>query len=491
MENTVINGTIIQIINGVGAMLIEYKEQLMNAAGYLPKEEYESFLRAIDFADHAHQGQKRATGEPYITHPYSVCKILLDYKADVTTLISSLLHDVAEDTHYSIEDIEQRFGQEVSRIVDGLTKFDKGLIKKEEYSASNFEKLLSAAAQDIRVAIVKIADRLHNIRTLAVKKVEKQVPYANETLVFFSPLAKRLGLIQMQKELEEFSFQYVNPAKYKGVVKLLNNHSILFNEFFNSFKEKVENNTQSEIQMLISWYAKPMYESYSLLQEGSALSDINTIEVLTNSTLNCYTALGIIHGLFKPVENQFQDNIAIKKSLFVSNLTTMVSINGIQVKVEIKNGTNETSKQPGVFTLLKSGLSSAEIQKFSTQLFKDSISNVKCIANTPNEFYDLISFELLQNDITVFTPKMDTVALPEGSTALDFAFSLNPEIAKNMSSVKVNGQQKPLNAILNDMDIVEIKVENEPMVQEDWLNHAHTSKAQKEIGALFFDLKEN
>lgn len=456
MEYTVINGTIIQNIIGEGAMIKEYKEQLMNAAGYLPKEEYESFLRGIDFAEHAHQGQKRATGEPYITHPYSVCKILLDYKADVTTLISSLLHDVAEDTHFSSEDIEQRFGQEVSRIVDGLTKFEKGLVKKEEYSASNFEKLLSASAQDIRVAIVKIADRLHNIRTLSVKKVEKQVPYANETLVFFSPLAGRLGLFQMQKELEELSFQYVNPAKYKGVSKLLNNYSILFNEIFNSFREKVENNTQSELQMLISWYAKPIYESYSLLQEGSALADLYTIEVMTNSTLNCYTALGIIHRLFKPADHHFQDNIAIKRSLFVSNLTTNVCINGIQVKVEIKNGTAETSNLPGIFSLFNSDLSSAEIQKFSTKLFNDSISNVKSIANTPNEFYDLISFELLQKDITVFTPKMDAVPMPEGSTALDFAFSLDPDLAKNMSSVKVNGQQKPLSTVLKDMDIVEI-----------------------------------
>ncbi|MEH7884278.1 HD domain-containing protein [Bacillus sp. JJ1609] len=468
----------------VGAMEKNIKGQLQNDAAYLTEEEYEIFLQAIDFAEHAHQDQKRATGEPYIIHPFIVCKILLDYKADVTTLNSSLLHDVAEDTLFSILDIEKRFGLDVSTIVDGLTKFEKGLVKEEEYDAINFEKLLAASANDIRVVIVKIADRLHNMRTLAVKKVEKQVPYANESLVFFSPLAERLGLYMMQKELEELSFQYVNPAKYKGVKKLLNNYSNLFTEVFESFSEKIKTTAEPDLQLQLDWYDTPIYKAYSLLQEGASLSDLYIIEVITDSTPNCYPILGILHGLFEPLDNQFHDNIAINKSFFHKHLTTKVFIKDIEVRIEIKTKSIKQQNQTGIFGLLNCELSKDETQKMSTKLLKDSISNVKSVSNNPIEFFDLISYELLQKEIIVFTPKMDVVALPEGSTALDFAFHLNPQLAKKMSSVKVNGKQKPLSIILKDKDIVGIDIENRLMVKKEWLNHAHTSKTRKEIVGL-------
>nr|WP_259548243.1 HD domain-containing protein [Heyndrickxia oleronia] len=180
-------------------MVNALKEGLIKKSNYLVMSEIELLEEAVDFADKAHLGQKRATGEPYITHPIAVCEILLEYNADITSLISALLHDVVEDTHVSITEIEQKFGKQVSNIVEGLTKVEKGKLKKEEYSAINTEKLLSASVKDIRVAVIKIADRLHNMRTLAVKRVEKKVPYANETLIFFSPLAERLGLYKLQK----------------------------------------------------------------------------------------------------------------------------------------------------------------------------------------------------------------------------------------------------------------------------------------------------
>jgi GTP diphosphokinase / guanosine-3',5'-bis(diphosphate) 3'-diphosphatase len=462
-------------------MINNLKEQLLHAAAYLGKDEFESFKTAIEFAEQAHSGQKRATGEPYIIHPYIVCKILMNYQADVTTLVSSLLHDVAEDTHYSITDIESRFGAQVAAIVNGLTKLEKGVLEKEEYSASNFEKLLTASADDIRVAIVKIADRLHNMRTLQVKKAEKQVPYSNETLVFFSPLAERLGLFEIQKELEELSFSYLNPKKYQGVRQLLDNYRLIFAQLLEQSSEKIKAAASPDIPLEIGSLDAPIYKSYSLLQDGAPLSDIFTVEVVTDQPLQCYTALGVIHSLFQPVERKFQDHLAVKKGLFSAGLATKVLIEDREVKIEIKPKGVKKTQQYGVFSLLKRGLSEVEVQQLSREVLRDSIDSVKSISGDPVEFYNLISFELLQRDITVFTPRMDAIALPDGSTAIDFAFHLNPQLARKMSGVKINGERASLSTLLKDMDIVEIQPGKEDWVGEDWFNHAHTSKSQQEI----------
>lgn len=480
MKFALLDGKIMQISIGEDAMINDLKEELKDAAAYLDTNELELFNQAIDFAELAHSGQKRATGEPYVIHPYIVSKILLDYKADATTLISSLLHDVAEDTHYSITDIETRFGTSVAAIVDGLTKLDKGWLEKDAYSASNFEKLLSASAADIRVAIVKIADRLHNMRTLDVKKTEKQVPYSNETLVFFSPLAQRLGLVDIQKELEELSFYYLNPQKYKGVRKLLNNYRLIFTQLFKLSSEKIKA-ASTEMELNTDWHEVPVYKSYSLLQEGAPLSDLFTIEIITEDELQCYTVLGGIHSLFEPLKDQFRDHIAIKKGLFDRGLVTKVYIEQIEVRFEVKSKEIKNTRQLGIFSLLKSGMPEEDIQQLSRSLLRDSIQSVKSITNDPVEFYNLISFELLQRDITVFTPKMDAVSLPEGSSAIDYAFHLNSQLAKKMTGVKINGKQVSYHTLLKDMDIIEIQTGIEDVVDEDWFNHAHTSRSQMEI----------
>ncbi|WP_228485617.1 HD domain-containing protein [Thermaerobacillus caldiproteolyticus] len=218
------------------------KERILKKSNYLSESHIELLKRAISFAEEAHQGQKRATGEPYFIHPLTVCEILIDYRADIISLVSALLHDVVEDTNTSLSDIERNFGPQVSLIVDGLTKITRGNLQKDEYNAINFEKLLTASEQDIRVAIIKIADRLHNMRTLAVKKVEKKVPYANETLILFSPLAKKLGLLKIQDELEDLGFSYLNPPKYKKMKKLINSYTNVFIKLFHECKENLESN---------------------------------------------------------------------------------------------------------------------------------------------------------------------------------------------------------------------------------------------------------
>lgn len=464
-------------------MINALKERLIQRSNYLSLNEIELLVQAINFADNAHHGQKRATGEPYITHPLAVCEILLEYKADVTSLISALLHDVVEDTHTPIHEIELKFGEQVSSIVEGLTKVEKGQLEKEEYTAINTEKLLSASVNDIRIAVIKIADRLHNMRTLSVKKIEKKIPYANETIIFFVPLAERLGLYRMQKELEELSFCYLNPPKSRTVQKLINDYAVKFEDIFIKCFDEVKKESNSLI-LDLEWNREPLYRSYCLLLEEHALSDLFSIKVITNAPFLCYTVLGIIHRLYTPIEHQLIDNIAIVKSPFLKQLKTKVQIDNIEVNFIIQSKCDKKLNDNGVFELLKGDLSSSEITTLSNDLIGDSIHTVKSISNTPIEFYDLIAFELLQRIITVYTPKMDVVSLPKGSTIIDFAFSLNSQLAFSMSAARVNGQNKPVQTVLNDMDIVEILTTNNYMVKSDWLNYAQTSKAIKEINEL-------
>ncbi|MCH1626721.1 HD domain-containing protein [Ferdinandcohnia quinoae] len=467
-------------------MVDKMVDSLLEKVNYLKKEQIEQLREAISFAIKAHHGQRRATGEPYIIHPFTVCEILTDYNADVVTLISALLHDVVEDTNYTIVDIIRNFGSQVALIVEGLTKVDKGTYQKEEYNAINVKKLLTASIEDVRVAIIKIADRLHNMRTLSVKKIEQKVAYANETLSFFSPLAERLGLFKMQVELEELGFGYLNPTKYQKINKLINNYQNLFIEKFRIFIDEMKVGIDTP-PIELEWGKVPIYKSYSLLQEGSPFSDLFTIKVITDSSIDCYTVLGRIHTAYKPIDQQFQDNLAIEKNIFSNHLSTKVLVNDVEVRFNILTKDNLKNNQLGVFSLIHDNLTSGEIKSLSMGILKDSIEAVKLISKDPIEFYDLISYELLQKEITVFTPKLDAVLLPEGSTIIDFAFNFNPSLAKRMIHVRVNNEIKPLNTVLNDLDIVEIITVDNDTVSLVWLNYAQTAKACKEINGLIIN----
>jgi GTP diphosphokinase / guanosine-3',5'-bis(diphosphate) 3'-diphosphatase len=460
-------------------VIYDLKETLLKKATYLLNIEINQLENAIEYSIEAHEGQKRKSGEPYVTHPLTVCEILADNKADIVTLISGLLHDVVEDTEITLQQISDNFGVEVAFIVDGLTKIKKNpSIHKEEYEAINFEKLLVAAEKDIRVAIVKIADRLHNMRTLAVKKVEKRIPYSNETLIFFAPLCERLGLFKIQQEIEELGFHYLHPKSYENVKKKVENYFPIFQSAFNQFKNKLEK--KSSIPYKVYWQQQPVYKVYSLLQEGHPFSDIFSIKVITTERMDCYSMLGIVHQLFPVRENQFEDNIAIEKNVFSKYLKTMVDIEGIEVHIHIQSEELEARSLEGIFHDIKA----SSLKGISSKILKDSIQAAKTLTDNPIEFYDLISYELFQKEITVYTPTMDVISLPEGSTAVDFGFALKPEIAKKMSHVKVNGNQESIHIELKDLDIVEIISGDELAVNTIWLNYAITAKALKEINEL-------
>lgn len=275
----------------------------------------------------------------------------------------------------------------------------------------------------------------------------------------------------------------MNPPKSNTVQKLINKYAAKFADLFLNCSAEIQRVGGSLI-IGLDWGKEPLYRSYCLLLEEHALSDLFSIKVITNSPLNCYTALGIIHNLYTPIENQLMDNIAIAKSPFLKQLKTKVHIDNIEVNFIIQSEYDKKLNDTGVFALLKDDLTSSEITTLSRDLLGDAIHTVKSISNSSIEFYDLIAFELLQRVITVYTPKMDVVSLPRGSTIIDFAFTLNPQLAKCMSAALVNGKLKPIHHVLNDMEIVEILSINKEMVRADWLVHAQTSKAIKAINDL-------
>lgn len=458
-------------------MINEVKKVLIQTCDYLSDVEISKLIQAMEFAEHAHSGQTRATGEAYFIHPLEVCLILSEYQADLTSLVCALLHDVVEDTDVPLSEIEQRFGKQIAFIVDGLTKFEKGTIEKEEYSAINKEKLLSTSIIDIRIAIIKLADRLHNMRTLAIKRIEKKIPYANETLLFFSPLAEKIGLYKLQEELEDLAFSYLNSPRYIQFKKVMEDYKKGYSTTFDKFIQKVNVNNSSNIIIRIDFRNPPLFKSYNLISEGQHLPNLFTVHVTTKTSLSCYTALGIIHSIFEPVPDQFIDQIAIEKHLFLKYLKTKVKINNQIIHVIIQDEKTHEFYENGIFN----NLQESDMQNLSEKLLGTSIYSVKSIAHSSIAFCELISFELFQKEIIVFTPKMDVIKLPANSNIIDFAYALNPPLASKMTFAKVNGEVQSLQTALQDMDIVEIHTKNKQTANAKWLHYVQTSNAIKEI----------
>lgn len=461
----------------MGLLINIVKDAIIRKCHYLTAAELTQLLSAMTFSEKAHQGQTRVTGEPYIIHPLEVCLMLSDYQADLTSLISALLHDVVEDTDVSLDEIKEYFGPHVSFIVDGLTKFEKGSYEKEEYRAINTEKLLSTAILDIRVAIIKLADRLHNMRTLAVKRIEKKIPYANETLLFFSPLAEKIGLFKWQEELEDLGFSYLNPSRYSQYKKVMDEFTLIFSNIFYKFTDDLHlKNADNDIDH-IEWRKPPLYKSNILTSEGQVFLNFHTIQVTTKTTFKCYSVLGIIHSLYEHVPHKLVDNIAIEMHPFMKYLETWIKINQHTIRVVIHDEATNNFYKRGVFEYLDE----PNIQHLSESLLGKSIHFIQTIAPNSIAFCDLISFELFQKEITVFTTNLDSITLPRNSNIIDFAYAVNPSLANRMAFAKINGEVTSLQTILQDMDIVEIHENNKIMVTSKWLIGVKTAKAIKEI----------
>ncbi|PNV80566.1 MAG: (p)ppGpp synthetase [Dictyoglomus turgidum] len=460
------------------------------------KEKYssENLKRAFIFAENAHKGQLRKSGEPYITHPVEVAKILMNLGMEETVVIAGLLHDVLEDTNVTKEEIEKEFGKDVLSLVEAITKLEKlSFYPTEAYRAQNLRKMFIAMAKDIRVIIIKLADRLHNMQTLQYHEEEKQKRIAKETLEIYAPLAHRLGVWDIKWRLEDLAFRYLEPEKYHYVAKKVAETRKEREKFIEKAIEIIkEELKKAGINAEVTGRAKHLYSIYQkMLRRGIEIEemyDLLGVRVIVNSEKECYEVLGIIHNLWKPVPGRFKDYIANKKSNNYQSLhTTVIAMDGKPLEVQIRTWEMHRIAEYGIAA---HWLYKEEIKKPDS--FEEKLSWLRQLLEwqkeltDDQEFLESIKSDLFEREIYVFTPKGDVIALPQGSTPIDFAYAIHTEVGHRCRGAKVNGRIVPLNYILQNGDIVEIitsKEEGKP--SRDWLNIVKTTQAKNKIKQYF------
>jgi GTP pyrophosphokinase len=446
--------------------------------------------KAYEFAKRKHQGQFRKSGEPYFSHPAEVAYILAELKMDVPTIVAGLLHDTLEDTDTTYQELEEEFGREVAFIVKGVTKLEGySFQSKEEKEAESFRNLLISLAEDIRVLIVKLADRLHNMRTLHHMKRESQLRNAKETLTIYAPLANRLGMYRVKNELEDLSLKYLDPDAYYEIERKVRERKKKLLPYLEGIIETVRKELKRNgIDGQIQWRIKHIYGIYrKMVTKGipfEEVYDVAGIRVITDSVANCYQVLGIIHHIWTPVPGRIKDYIAVPKpNMYQSLHTTVVGPKGQFIEFQIRTWEMHQVAELGIAAHWKykeggGALSESEKERFIW--LRNLLEWVK-EEKDPNEFINSVRSDLYGEDIYVFTPKGDIKTLPVGATPVDFAYAVHTSVGHRCRAAKVNGKLVPLNYTLKSGDKVEIITGSEERPSRDWLNFVKTSKARHAI----------
>jgi len=451
--------------------------------------------RAHEVATTAHEGQLRASGEPYVTHPVEVAFELAQLQMDAETMAAALLHDVPEDTDLTLADIEKRFGREVSRLVDGVTKLSKfgSARTMEEQQAENIRKMFMAMAEDVRVVIIKLADRLHNMRTLSFLPPEKQVRIARQTMEIYAPLAHRLGIWQWKWELEDLSFKYTEPDTYRQLVSRLTDRRRERESFINKSigilrKELAKVGIEAEI----SGRPKHLYSIYKKMErkgaEFSEIYDLHAIRLLVDEVKDCYAALGVVHSLWRPVPGQFDDYIAMPKANMYQSLhTAVIGPDAKPLEVQIRTRQMHEVAEAGIAAHWRYKEGSRGDRRYDEKLawVRQLMEWQREVADA-TEFVEGLKLEVFQDQVFVFTPKGDVKDLPAGATPLDFAYRIHTDVGHRTIGAKVNNRLVPLDYKLRNGDIVEIittKAAHGP--SRDWLNIVQTSAAREKIRQWF------
>jgi GTP pyrophosphokinase len=463
---------------------------LPEAATYLSEADQEAFVRAYHYSAAAHEGQFRKGGAPYITHPLAVAEILASWHLDAQTLIAALLHDVVEDTGISSEEIANEFGKPVAQLVDGVTKLDKIQFEdKAQAQAENFRKMLLAMARDVRVILIKLADRLHNMRTLEAMQPEKVSRIAQETLEIYAPIANRLGLNKVYQELEDIAFVYLHPNRFKVIEKAVKSARGNRKEVVDKIKAAIEAKlTECNIPAQIRGREKHLYSIYRKMQEKhlafSEVFDIYGFRIVVDQARDCYLTLGALHALYKPIPGKFKDYIAIPKPNGYQSLhTTLFGPFGAPVEVQIRTQEMHRIAEAGVAShwLYKTGDTSiSEVQR-KTHQWMQSLLDIQADSRDSAEFLEHIKVDLFPDEVYVFTPKGRIVALTRGATAVDFAYNVHTDVGNHCVGTKINGEFMPLSTPLKNGDRVEILTSESARPNPAWTHFAHTGKARAHI----------
>jgi GTP pyrophosphokinase len=461
---------------------------------HYPQVDTAGISQAVALAVEAHGSQLRASGEPFVTHPIASAQILAELGIDPIAIEAALLHDVPEDTEFSLADIEERFGHEVAHLVDGVTKLGKfSTVSHEQQQAENLRKMFLAMAEDIRVVLIKLADRLHNMRTLAALAPEKQLRIARQTLEIYAPLAERLGIWQIKWELEDLAFKILEPERFRELAKLLDTRRKGREGFIERAIEALKPELKKAgIKADLEGRPKHIFSIWKKMQRKSAefgeIYDVYAIRILVDDVRDCYAALGIVHSLWKPIPGQFDDYIAVpKNNLYQSLHTAVIAMDGKPLEIQIRTTSMHQVSEVGIAAHWRYKEGSKSDRDYDAKLaWLRQLMDWQRDVSDATEFVEGIKLDIFQDQVFVFTPKGDIKDLPAGATPLDFAYRIHTDVGHRTIGAKVNNRLVPLDYRLKNGDIVEIvttKAEHGP--SRDWLNLVRTSHAREKIRQWF------
>ncbi|MBS0394912.1 MAG: bifunctional (p)ppGpp synthetase/guanosine-3',5'-bis(diphosphate) 3'-pyrophosphohydrolase, partial [Proteobacteria bacterium] len=466
---------------------------------YLPPPQVERVQEAYELAAEAHKGQKRLTGEPYITHPVAVAGILADLHLDGQTICAALLHDVIEDTPTAKDDIRERFGAEIAELVDGVSKLDKVQFKsRKEAQAESFRKMILAMVRDIRVIMVKLADRTHNMRTLGAMPPPKRRRIALETLDIYAPIANRLGIHSIKLELEDLGFRALYPQRYKVIERELKRARGNQKEFLPKIVSSIEQalkraglagSVESREKHLYSVYQKMRRKGVSLAE----VIDVYGVRVIVDSVDACYRTLGIVHSLYKPMPGRFKDYIAIPRINGYQSLhTTLFGPNGVPLEVQIRTADMHRLAENGIAAhwQYKAGEDVGTSQHERAREWLKGLMQMQEGGN-PEEFFESVKVDLFPDKVYVFTPKGDILRLPRGSTCVDFAYAVHSEVGRRCVAAKIDRRLVPLRTELRNGQTVEIITAKGATPNPAWANFVVTAKARASIRGYLKTMKRS
>ncbi|MGA1384126.1 MAG: RelA/SpoT family protein, partial [Steroidobacteraceae bacterium] len=465
------------------------KELLSAASAYLPPEHVERIREAAEFGAEAHRGQKRKTGEPYIAHPVAAAEVLASLRLDADTIVAAILHDVIEDTPIAKEDLASRFGQTVADIVDGVTKLDQIQFKsREEAQAESFRKMLLAMVRDLRVILVKLADRLHNMRTIEGMAPQRRRAIARETLDIYAPLAERLGLYAMKLELEDLGFLALYPRRYKVIEKALKRARGNQKEFLTRISENIGAAlSKAGIEAEVEAREKHLYSIYRKMQRKrtslSEIVDVYGLRVIVESVDHCYRALGVVHGAYRPMPGRFKDYIAIPRVNGYQSLhTTLFGPNGLPIEAQIRTRDMHRVSESGIAAhwKYKSGEASAGHEQARAREWLSNLISMQ-EAGSSEEFLESVRLDLFPDKVYVFTPKGKILRLPRGATVVDFAYAVHTDVGNRCVAAKVDRRLAPLRTQLRNGQTVEVVTAPGAIPNPSWVNFVVTAKARAAI----------